>query len=214
MVLGLAMLLAGCEKRYRDVTLYQSTGGSKPIVAVLPVIDRSTNDSRLSWDLAREFTDQIRDRVYNSTHLYLLRQGGSLEVAKQLATPNARALGKESMEELGAAEYVVVTEFLGEKMSPRSLMRADSERVDNVGATFNVALRVRLYDLRKEQPKLILQEVIEHEDTVARAYLTCDYNRNGWGTEAFETTPIGMAHARIVRELVSRVEGYVEANRG
>jgi hypothetical protein len=75
-------------------------------------------------------------------------------------------------------------------------------------------MRLRVLDIRNEQPKIILQEVLNHEHVVTRAYLNCDYEKSRWGTEAYERTPMGIAHSRIVRELVSRVEGYVGASKG
>ena len=80
-----------------------------------------------------------------------------------------------------------------------------------VGSVLSLALRVRVIDVRHETPKVILQEVLDQDYVVSRAYMNCDYSKKPWGTEAFNYTPMGMAHNRLVRELVSRIEAYIGA---
>ena len=55
--------------------------------------------------------------------------------------------------------------------------------------------------------------MFEYDHIVSKAYLNADYVKTPWGTEQYHNTPMGMAHAKIVRELVSHVEGYVVAAR-
>lgn len=207
-------LLSGCIGQNRDTTLYHRSGRAKPIVAVLPVID-STEEKRVGWDESREMTEEIRKRVFTSQKLYLLREAGSQELAKELNVPNPKNLPKEPLEKLGAAEFVIVAELIDEK-EMRYGYGGGSEKpyLEEVGAVLSLALRVRVLDIRNQQPKVILQEVLNHEQIVGRPYLNCDYEKAPWGTEAYERTPLGISHTKIARELVARVEGYVGASKG
>jgi hypothetical protein len=211
--LGMAALLCGgCTRNYRDTTLYQLSGRQKPIVAVLPVID-NTSENNLRWDLSRELTDEIRKRVYDSKKIYLLRDGGNLEIAKQLSTPNPQAISTTAIANLGAAEFAVVAEIIEQDEEPYGINRASLDHPvrAEVGSVLSLALRVRVIDVRHEEPKVVLQEVLDHDYVIARAYMNCDYAKMPWGTEAYTRTPMGMAHSRLIRELVSRVEAYIEA---
>lgn len=75
-------------------------------------------------------------------------------------------------------------------------------------------MRVRILDVRGSEPKIILQEVIDHDHVIPHFYVGCDYEKMPWGTAAFEQTPMGVAHAKIIKELISHVEGYIGAVKG
>lgn len=207
LILALAaavLVCAGCTRNYGDTSLYQISGRQKPVVAVLPVINQ-TSVTDIPWDLSRELTDEIRKRVYDSKRIYLLREGSSLDVAQLLSVPNPMAISRTAAESLGAAEYAVVTEIVAQE---EKTYRGRSES----GAVLSHGLRVRVLDLRKGTPKVILQEILDKDYVVARAYMNCDYSKMAWGTDAYNHTPMGMAHNRLVRELVGRVESYIEAS--
>lgn len=208
-----ALLCGGCARQYRDTALYQLSGRQKPIVAVLPIINHVENQD-LKWDLSKELTDEIRKRVSDSKRVYLLREGGSLEFAKELSTPNPTAIPESAITNLGAAEFAVVAELIEQDEVPYSHAKGaqDDSLCSDAGAILSMALRVRVIDLRRETPKLVLQEVLDHDFVIARAYMQSDYSKTPWGTEAYSRTPMGMAHARIIRELVSRIEAYIEAS--
>lgn len=200
-------LFSGCSRNYRDTSLYQRTGQVKPIVTVMPVID-NTGVNHLTWDFSREMTDEIRKRIFDSTKLYLLREGGSIEFAKELNDPNPMSLPLDVREQLGAAEFVIVSEFIDQHETPYGLQRPGHEQT---GSVISLAMRVRVIDLRKDKPKVVLQEIIDHDHLVAKPYLKTDYTRYPWGTEVYESTPYGLAHSRVVRELVAHVENYIVA---
>lgn len=212
----LAAVCSACCFPARDCSLYQTSGMTKPIVAVLPIINHVENQPDISWDVSRELTEEMRKKIFTSSKLYLLREGGSAALAAALAVPNPSELAEVDTHSLGAAEFVVVAEiidldenFLGVK-NPNSLRPP----LDDVEGTLSLAMRLRVLDVRESQPKIILQEVISHEHFVTAENVGCDYSKTAWGTEGYERTPLGVSHSRLVRELVSRIEGYVGANKG
>lgn len=209
-----AAFCVGCVGRNSDTTLYHSSGRSKPTVAVLPVIN-STGNTLVNWDLSREMTEEIRKRVYTSARLYMVREGGSMELAKQLNIPNPNEISNIGFQKMGNAEFVVVAELIDQKETPYGIQKGkEKPHLDEVGAILSLAMRLRVLDVRGDRPKIILQEVLNQEQVVSRAYLNCDYEKACWGTEAFERTPLGMAHSKIAREIVARVEGYIGASKG
>lgn len=207
--LSILSLLCGCTCGYRDTALYQPSGRQKPIVAVLPVID-NTEKTNLKWDLSHELTDEIRKRVFESKKIYLLRDGSSLEVAEMLSTPNPKNISAAATKCLGAAEFVVVAEIIEQEEAKYGFASDDSVRSE-VGSILSLALRVRVLDVRRGTPKVILQEVLDNDYVISRAYMNCDYSKMAWGTEAFTRTPMGMAHNRLIRTLTSRIESYIES---
>lgn len=210
--IAVALMCVGCAKNCKDTTLYQKSGRAKPIVAVMPVINTS-NANSYSWDISHELTEEIRSRIFDSSRLYLLKEGGSMQTATALNIPDPSALSMEAKESLGAAEFVVVTELLDQHETPYGL-NSDRPFLGEIGSVLALSMRVRVLDVRGETPKVILQEIVNQEHTISRPYLKTDYNKTPWGTEAFDRTPLGLAHGKLVREVVGRVEGYVGARKG
>lgn len=199
-----ALVCGGCVRHYGDTSLYQTSGRQKAVVAVLPVINHNVI-TNIPWDLSHELTAEICRKVYESNRIYLHREPTSLEVAQLLSVPNPQAISRTATESLGDAEYAIVTEVIEQN---EKAFRARSEQ----GAILTFALRVRVLDLRHSTPRVILQEVLDKDYVIARPYMYCDYEKMAWGTEAFNYTPMGMAHSRLVRQLVGRVEAYIEAS--
>lgn len=207
--LATALLCVGCANTCCDTGLYEKTGQMKPIVVVLPVLDR-TQDVELPWSLAAEMTDEIRKRVFDSSRLYLLREGGTPEIAMTLSCPNPHEIPATALQDMGASEFLVVAELVDQKLTPYGLQ---TQKAEETGAVLSVKMRVRVIDRRSPEPKVVLQELLEYDHIVARPYLNADYNKIQWGMELFHNTPMGLAHSKIVRELVAHVEGYIVAAR-
>ena len=209
LALTTALFCVGCCNTCSDTGLYEKTGQMKPIVAVLPVVDR-TAGSGLPWDFAAEMTDEIRKRIYDSPRLYLLREGGTAEIALSLSCSNPYDIQPLALKDMGASEFLIVTEIVDQKQTPYGFHTAKTEET---GAVLSVKMRVRVIDRRNPEPKVLLQELIECDHIVARPYLNTDYQKTQWGMDQFHNTPMGLAHSKIVRELVSHVEGYIVAAR-
>ena len=142
-----------------------------------------------------------------------MRDGGSLAKAKELNIPDLSQLPKNARQDLGAAEFVIVAELIDQHQTSYGL-GSNRPFLDEVGAVLSVVMRVRLLDLRHDEPQVILQEIINQDHMVSRPYLKTDYTKAPWGTTAFDRTPVGLAHSKMVREIVGRVEGYVGARKG
>jgi hypothetical protein len=208
-----ALTCMSCTYQRRDTTLYQSTGRQKAIAVVLPVID-STGKSQLSWDLSQEFTEEIRKRIYESPKVYLLRDSGSKELAQQFTVPHPTAIPVRLTNQIGAAEFVIATELMSQTETPYGLANDYSDKYPiygETGSVLSVAMRVRVIDVRGETPQVVLQEILTHDQHVARPYMNPNYDKTPWGTEAFQYSAMGIVHHRLVNELVARVEGYIEA---
>lgn len=212
---AVSLVCGGCASHYRDATLYHSSGSAKPIVAVLPVID-STSGNRAHWDLSEELTERIKSRIFDSSKLYLLKDKGDVEIAHLLNVPDPQAIPETVGNSLGAAEFAIVTELLEQNEEVIAHPRATNERtyLNEIAGKMHLAMRIRVVDLRKDKPRVILQEVVMENYDISRPYLNVDYKKSPWGEEAFERTPMGMAHSKIIREVVAHAEGYIGAHRG
>ncbi len=199
--LGL-FLLFGCSTY--NSALYKTGGKSKGIVLMLPVIENfqiKEKNKVYSWDLKEEFNKEIAKRFNLSNKIYLLKQNVSSKIAEQFFSPDGFYISNQVIGQLLPAEFVVATELLDQ-----------NELIDDLGnGIITASLRVRVYDLRKDEVKLIYQEIMDASQPIITSNIN-DYVRYGWKSKVFDSTPMGLMHNRLMRELVGRVEGYICAN--
>jgi hypothetical protein len=74
-------------------------------------------------------------------------------------------------------------------------------------ALLTIAVRVRVFDVREKTPKVVLQEIVEQSHHIPRQF-TKD-SQVPWGDEAFDVSPLGIAHDQLCKELATRVEDYI-----
>ncbi|MFZ0565204.1 MAG: CT253 family lipoprotein [Chlamydiales bacterium] len=210
LLLGIIVIGAsGCLPYRHDTTLYESSGRQKAIVTVLPVLDR-TQTSELVWDLSREFTEEIRKRVYSSPKVYLLRQEGTLDLSEKYAVADLNTLPVEMTKDLGATEFVVVAELIDQSLTPN----VNPTPFPHEGSSsLSVSMRVRVVDVRHDIPRVVLQEILTQSLPISQPYLNTDYSKTKWGTESFQRSPMGLVHNRLMGEMVARMESYIEAAR-
>ncbi|QVE48939.1 CT253 family lipoprotein [Chlamydia crocodili] len=181
--------------------LYKSGSKAKGVVAMLPVFYRSGKVSEvLPWNLQAEFTQEIGKRFHSSERLFLIKHSASAQVISQFYSPVVPEFSPQAIVEFLPAEFVVATELLEQKTS-QDMFGHDS---------ITASVRVRVFDIRHNKVSMIYQEIIESSQPLATT--ASDYHRYGWQTKHFESTPMGLMHHRLFREVVARVEGYVCAN--
>ncbi|MEF9519886.1 CT253 family lipoprotein [Chlamydia crocodili] len=181
--------------------LYKSGSKAKGVVAMLPVFYRSGKISEvLPWNLQAEFTQEIGKRFHSSERLFLIKHSASPQVVSQFYSPVVPEFSPQAIVEFLPAEFVVATELLEQKTS-QDMFGHDS---------ITASVRVRVFDIRHNKVSMIYQEIIESSQPLATT--ASDYHRYGWQTKHFESTPMGLMHHRLFREVVARVEGYVCAN--
>jgi hypothetical protein len=207
-------LFVSCGRSYTDTSLYEKTGQIKPTVAVLPCIVKE-NEIDVSWDLSQEFTEELRRRVFESPKVYLEKGDETIEVAKALLTPNPKLLPTAPLKELEHADFVLVTEIVEQRQTPYGFpsLQEHKGHLEESGAILALTMRVRVIDRRHGTAKVVLQELMETKQVVAKPYLQTDYQRVKWGTEPFLHTPLGMAHSKMLREVVAHVESYILASK-
>jgi hypothetical protein len=150
-------VFSGCGPRYGDFFPYHDDGSLKPHVVLLPISDMSGNS-----ELAEELMQGIRQRLMDNADLYIYSEesvNGQLDKAEltgtSFFTPDISYANK-----FGGADFVVATEIVecksdlygdvADKCLPRHLKCKDQ---------FKLKLRMRVIDMRCEQPTVVLLEV-------------------------------------------------------
>ncbi len=196
------LTLASCQNKKDSETAVQETPiAGRPIIAVVPLIDHS--DHGLAWNVADELTKGLYLSLLEKHDLYLMNHEKVSALLKKLSSENDPFGTNLAWVKrvFAGSEFVVFTELAQHEEVP--LAAADS------AAELQIALRVRVIDLRDQKPKVILQEVLRKTEHVARPFTKANFTQVPWGDELFEISPLGMTHAHVTKELASRIDDYI-----
>jgi hypothetical protein len=205
-----ALLLTCCQKDQSAQKTAQVTSkmGLKPIVAVVPVIDTTKNE--LSWSLSDELTGSIQQRLAQKNKLFLVDLHQVRAQTKKLdGAINPFGTDLSWMKKSFAGdEFVVFMELIEHE----ELFVTDKKKPDepqNCAVDLNMAMRLRVVDLRGEQPVIVLQELVHNSHFIPKPFTSLNFYQVPWGEDLFSISPIGLAHAAFCKEIASRVEDYI-----
>ncbi|MDX8430519.1 MAG: CT253 family lipoprotein [Candidatus Algichlamydia australiensis] len=204
-------LLTACYRSGGDVSSrFHVDGRAKPIVALVPVFDHS--DAKLPWSLTDEFTKSIEDKLSKRSKVFLISDE---EVAKLTVNLDERhqPFSNEytwAKETFTGNEFVVFMELVDHEMTP--IFKEENFEEENEKSTAHellLTMRLRIIDLRGEEPEVVLQELIQRKHHIPKWLSNVDYTRSGWGKYSFHVTPFGLAHAQFSRAITKRLEEYI-----
>lgn len=196
-------LFFGCSQmHFQDQTAYHDDGRKKPMVCLLGVFDSSMSD--LPWSLSEEFTLSIQQTIMQSKQLYLLQD---YPLVNYLLSQDRSY--KPFLQDLNVlhnlplqSEYVVFLELIRHNLDKSSDGISLTEHLD-------MAVRVRIIDLRGKVPRIVLQELFEKKTDILSSLSLVDYRSTTWGSASFSVLPLGVAHNDFCRALAERIEEYI-----
>ncbi len=207
-VLVLSLLAAGCAQRDPDSqAMYDKEGRVKPVVALVPLIDRTKSD--LPWNLSDELTSAIYNRLALKNKMRLIdsrKMQSSIKKLNAHQNPFSDELGwvKNIFNE---EEFIVFLELVEHEEIPVSSQTPSDPQ--NLPAELNISVRVRVLDLRSEQPKVVLQELIHESHYIPMQFNRYNFYQIAWDKDGFSISPIGLAHAQMIKEISARLEDYI-----
>lgn len=209
----LALLTTSCASRYSEFSHYSDEGRVKPKVALLPLVN-STSLS-LDWDVADELTKGVYASLRKNGHLYLAPE---TEVHKKL-----RGMDKEDFTspvfphatEFAPSEFVVLLELIGHENLPyeKGKIKPVYPASGKISHVISMMVRVQVFDIRSEQPKMVLHEIVRSNHMIPTTIAHIEPQERSWGHDRYNFSPLGMAHARLERDLANRLTDYIQIAR-
>ena len=178
----------------------------RPSVAVIPLIDNSEHS--LGWNLSDEITYTLCTKLDQKNSLNLALPGKIKAETRKIKgqnNPFGNDLSwiKKSFDE----DFVVFLEMIEHRETPNETGKKAAPEA--LSAQLNMSLRVRIVDLRGEMPKIALQEILQESHFVPRQFTQYNFHQSLWTTEEFGLSPVGIAHAQLIKELKTRIEDYI-----
>lgn len=203
------LLLVSCNNKNKDqpITRFHDDGRAKPVVTIVPVMDSSSYE--IPWSISDEFTAMIKDRLSKQGDLYLQDdENFHLSNDDKPFASNINWMKKS----LKPTEFVVFLELVEHEDVPLLRSVKDPSKLSPTkrdAFNLNVSMRLRIVDLRGDSPKIVLQELLKDSYYVSNYMDKVNYNLTQWGTEEYKTSPMGMAHAQLSKNIIERINDYV-----
>ncbi len=200
-MLMLSILAVGCTRTSDFMTRYHEDGRAKPVVAVAAMIDTASFEA--PWSISEELTSMIVSQVGQSGKIYIVPKEDE-SFSENPFTYDLSWMKRE----FPTQEFAVFLELVEHEIVPAAKVKKGLSSQE-VSSNLNMAVRLRVIDVRGHTPKIVLQEIVRDTYFIPKTLLPTDYNVSGWGTSEFSKTPMGIAHSGLVREIAARVSDYI-----
>ncbi len=208
-ILCLIGSISSCTSKMQNThASHFNDGRAKPIVAIVPYFDRS--NTSVGWNISDEFNHLIQDALIKKNSFYLTSPTDiSLATVDLTASQNpfSNDFGwvKDTFEN---NEYVVFTEIVEHDIHPRELKGTYLDVV-KMSYELTATVRVRVFDLRGREAEVVLQELLHKNYPLPKSSSFFTSQPDRWKRFFHAVSPIGIAHAKINKEIVDRVENYI-----
>ena len=206
------LLFTGCQRSLNsEQSRFYEDGQLKPAVMLIPVIDSSGQE--LSWSLSEELTQAIAYKLTGRGQLFIVDQNKAKFVFSQLnSLHNPFSSHIDWVKNVCTGQdFAIFIELIEHEEVP--LIAQPEDNPSLCAAQLNISLRLRIIDLRSETPQVILQEILHDRHHIPRPFTKSHFPQIPWGRESFSISPVGLAHAQLVKEVSLRIEEYILLNR-
>lgn len=205
----------GCQSKGAKLQSfrYYENARQKPIAALIPLIKRVDNE-KLTWDVSQEITSEIQRRIINRGQIFLNPVQISSALKTKLNTNDLINLTRDDLASLKAQnEYAIFMELLEHK-EISSLEDEDTpSKEENLGKVLAIKVRVRVFDLRGEEPKVLLQEILHSNHFIPKVERDTNYQKVVWGGDSYNASVYGRAHAKLEKDLAHQIENYISISK-
>lgn len=196
----ITLAAVSCNRTQNDeMSRFHEDGRAKPSVAVAPLLDTTSFDT--SWSLSEELTQGVMDLVASSGEIYVHSQQESPFTENPFGTELSWM-----KREFQGEEFVAFLELVEHEFTP---VKAKGIAPQEASSNLNMGVRLRVIDLRGDTPRVVLQEMIRDSYFVPKTLIPTDYSIQVWGTEAYQKSPMGIAHAQLIQQIANRITDYI-----
>jgi hypothetical protein len=163
------------------------------------MLDTTSFDA--SWSLSEELTEGVMSLVANTGKIYVHSRQESPFTDNPFGTDLSWM-----KREFHSEEFVAFLELVEHEFAP---VKTKNMPIQEASTNLNMAVRLRVVDLRHATPKIVLQEMVRDTYFIPKTLIPNDYAVDVWGTDAFRKSPMGVAHAQLVQDIASRIADYI-----
>ena len=205
----LLLLTVSCgTKNTTAQTKFHDDGRAKPTVVLVPVFDRS--NAELAWSLSEEMTAAIRSRLLKRGNFYLAHPSMVSQYTAHL-THKDDPFGTDiswTKEAFQSHEFVIFAEVVQHHLHEKTSNESFLDKLTPSGE-LDMTMRLRIVDLRGNEAKIILQEMISQNHLLPKSSIELPKDELKWKRKTYFVSPLGFAHLQMSKEVSRRVEDYI-----
>lgn len=202
LIFSVAILSFGCNNKDKESALFFEDGRAKPVAVIAPVLDSTSFD--YPWSLSDEFTSYLINHIGDQKNINIISKD-SPACTNNPFDPNLSWI----KDNFAPAEFVVFIEFIEHKKVPDFKKGDDPNELKERSYNLVTSARIRIVDIRGVEAKIVLQEMVENSYFIPKNVLKPDYNVATFGTKAYSTSPLGLAHLQFAKMLEDRICDYI-----
>lgn len=197
-------LTLGCSPRNVEFTRYSDNGKAKPTMALIPLINKTP--IKLPWNISDELTLGIRESLLKTNLVFLSSPENTNATLKQLSS-----VDPQSMKQFSPIEFVTLLELIEHREIPyeRGAIKPVYPADGTISHVLSLKVRIQIVDIRNREPSIILHEILQSNHLVPESITHIDTQERSWGHETYHFSPVGIAHARLERDIAERLENYI-----
>ena len=204
------IFLYGCQSRCQNgqCTRFYDDGRSKPVVSIVPMLDSTCFDA--SWSLSEEFTTTIKNKLQEQKSIFLTK-GQDIHLSSQHDPFGKNVDWAKSM--FKPTEFVVFLELVEHDNISILKTAKDPAKIPESrrsATNLNMAIRLRIVDIRSDEPRIVLQELVKDSYYMPNNVDNPDYNVVIWGTEEYKASPMSIAHGQIAKQIIDSINDYIK----
>ncbi len=208
-VIALAIVTFGCGNHSNNqMVKCHDDGRAKPIVAFVPLFDRS--GAVMPWNLSEELSYTMQRRLTERGECFLTDSDVIKEITSKL-TDAHNPFGNElawTKNAFSYNEFVVFTELIEHQIHPKELRNSFIDKI-TPSYQLDMTIRIRVIDLRFEKPQVILQELVQQSHLIPKPVYEPNGEQDKWKKRTYAVSPISFAHLQMTKNIARRIEDYI-----
>jgi len=198
-MLAMGLLAAACGRGGDEEARFHDDGRAKPVVAVAAMID--TTSFECPWSLSEELTSRVVKELATPGTIFVKAKNDFSYTDNPFTGDLSWIKGQFAPSQ----EFAVFLELVKHEEVAEKQNVSSQETAHNL----NMAVRLRVVDLRSPTPKVVLQEIVRESYYIPKSLFPTDYNQVVWGSDEFRSSPMGIAHSRLADAVASRLNDYI-----
>jgi len=202
------LAFSSCHQESNEEQLMVHLDGRiKPQLLSLDIVD-STN-SCLSWDLSQELSPMLHHELKNFGSLYI-KNTDFLDEEVDIFELNKSIQRNPKMlnSKIANTEFISAVEIFEHKVTPiRQKIQTSHQKAQT--CLLSIKARVKVFDLRKSQPELVLSEIVHYESSIPWQLSNIDYRKTNYLTTQYKLTPLALGHRHLVSNMAKKIHDYV-----
>jgi hypothetical protein len=171
-------------------------------------MDNTKND--YEWNLSDELSSALYAQI-SSQDKVILNPSSKVRLKARATLDQHNPFDKEigwAKKAFQDEEFVVFLELIEHD---EVLNQSRSKPVDpaTCSAELKMGVRLRVLDLRGATPRVVLQEIVRSAHALHPQFTRVNFYQVSWKDQSFHDSPLGIAHAKLIRELAERIEDYI-----